>query len=184
MELLFRLEGSELTLKSRLIKGPLTCNCSKMVESTPDPGDGHCGIEVWLSEQRGRNHLWGRRFWQIRTFPKNAVSPDKHLTFIWRTQTKYALFQMIKSMRSRSPSTQRKTYLMRNAPCGYTGNYNELLQHWFSYIYWSHRRSVGLFSKCWIACPHTWTVQTPTNTKISLHHLICGQIWVWNSRIN
>lgn len=79
-----------------------------MVESTPDPADGHCGIEVWLSKKSGWNHLWGRRFRQIRTFTQNPVSPDKHLSFIWCTQRKYALFQITKSM--------TKKILRRDAP--------------------------------------------------------------------
>lgn len=163
-----------------------------MVESTPDPGDGHCGIEVRLSEQRGRNHLWGRRLWQIRTFPKNPISPNKHFSFIWHTEIKNVLFQMIKSMtnwRSGSPFTQRKkkksdprcprVAILGTTTTGaitdfltFEGVRDDLL------VFFSANVDLLFFT-------HDQFIFTIT--KISLHHLICGWISMWesgNSRIH
>lgn len=149
-----------------------------MVESTPDPGDGHCGIEVWLSEQRGRNLLWGWRFWQIWTLSKNPVSPDKHLSFIWHTDKicfilddkihdKLEDLKLFHSKKKKKSHAQcPRVVILGTTTSGAT-----------------HIDLCVCFCKCGIACLYTRSVHINKYQNFT-HHLICSRIWMWDSRIN
>lgn len=56
-----------------------------MAEATPDLSDGHRGVKLGASEQRGGDHLRGGRLRQVRPFSQNAVAPNEHLSFVWKS---------------------------------------------------------------------------------------------------